>query len=163
MWWKSAVNFSFFLCLAACRMRSSAWATTFPVLCPVRAVLIRIPLGSRPSLLPLRRRQAGFVRRLHRYYGGIRLLMIVHHRLRLLAFPMRTNMGLCHAGQSRASRFPCKERPCMPGSATTPGRTDTCDNVPVQVHQPYDILRIVVFNQEPHRLWLLTNDVNFKR
>src|SRR4051794_12979729 len=27
MWWKSAVNCSFFLCLAACRMRSSAWDT----------------------------------------------------------------------------------------------------------------------------------------
>ena len=26
-WWKSAVNFSFFLCLAACRMRSSACDT----------------------------------------------------------------------------------------------------------------------------------------
>jgi hypothetical protein len=38
MWWKSAVNFSFFLCLAACRMRSSACDTVSrycarPVLC----------------------------------------------------------------------------------------------------------------------------------
>jgi len=33
----------------------------------------------------------GFVRRLHGYYGGVRLLTIVHHRLRLLAFPTRTS------------------------------------------------------------------------
>src|SRR6266702_8973773 len=31
-----------------------------------------------------------FVRRLHSYYDGVRLLVPVHHRLRLLAFPMRT-------------------------------------------------------------------------
>ena len=31
-----------------------------------------------------------FVRRLHSYYGGVRLLVPVHHRLRLLTFPMRT-------------------------------------------------------------------------
>jgi hypothetical protein len=31
-----------------------------------------------------------FVRRLHRYYGGVRLLVSVHHRLWLLTFPMRT-------------------------------------------------------------------------
>src|SRR5580704_1585007 len=29
---------------------------------------------------------SSFVRRLHSYYGEVRLLMIVHHRLRLLAF-----------------------------------------------------------------------------
>src|SRR5262249_53549179 len=31
-----------------------------------------------------------FVRRLHRYYDEVRLLVSVHHRLRLLTFPMRT-------------------------------------------------------------------------
>src|SRR5262249_42447748 len=31
-----------------------------------------------------------FVRRLHRYYDEVRLLVSVPHRLRLLAFPMRT-------------------------------------------------------------------------
>src|SRR5262249_38752893 len=31
-----------------------------------------------------------FVRRLHRYYDEVRLLVSGHHRLRLLAFPMRT-------------------------------------------------------------------------
>ena len=33
------------------------------------------------------------VRRLHSYYGGARLLVPVHHRLRLLAFPMRTALS----------------------------------------------------------------------
>jgi CheY-like chemotaxis protein len=31
-----------------------------------------------------------FVRRLHCYYDEVRLLVSMHHRLRLLAFPMRT-------------------------------------------------------------------------
>jgi hypothetical protein len=38
-----------------------------------------------------------FVRRLHRYYGEVRLLVSVHHRLRLLAFPMRTAVLTEHA------------------------------------------------------------------
>src|SRR5262249_28996476 len=71
-----------------------------PVLRPARGSLARIPLGPRPWLhrlrcvRPLRRSLCSarfrFVRRLHRYYGGVRLLVPVHHRLRLLAFPMRT-------------------------------------------------------------------------
>src|SRR5690606_17246904 len=32
-----------------------------------------------------------------------------------------------------ASRFPCKKRLCMPGSATAPGQTDTCDNASVHI------------------------------
>jgi transposase len=43
-----------------------------------------------------RRRSFRFVRRLHRYYGGVRLLGSVHHRLRLLAFPMRTAVLRTH-------------------------------------------------------------------
>jgi hypothetical protein len=43
----------------------------FPVLCPARAVLTRIPLGPRPSLHRLRSRLPGLVRRLRRYYGGV--------------------------------------------------------------------------------------------
>src|SRR6202051_4791920 len=62
-----------------------------PVLCPARALLTHIPLGPRPWLHQLRSRLPGLVRRLHSYYGGVRLLMIVHHRLRLLAFPTRTS------------------------------------------------------------------------
>jgi hypothetical protein len=71
-----------------------------PALCPARALPVRIPLGPRPSLHRLRRSwlfhgwlRSGarcFVRRLPRYYAGARLPVSVHHRLRLLVFPMRT-------------------------------------------------------------------------
>jgi hypothetical protein len=56
-------------------------------------VLARVPLGPRPSLHRLRRQLASFVRQLRSYYGEVRLLMPVHHRLRLLAFPLRTSDG----------------------------------------------------------------------
>jgi hypothetical protein len=42
-----------------------------PVLCPVRALLARVPLGPRPWLHRLRRRSPGFVRRLHSYCAGV--------------------------------------------------------------------------------------------
>src|SRR6266849_23718 len=63
---------------------------TCPAQCPARAVLARIPLGLGPWLHQLRSGLLRFVRRLHSYYGLVRLLTPVHHRLRLLAFPMRT-------------------------------------------------------------------------
>src|SRR6266566_3245011 len=69
-------------------------------LCTGHGLLARISLGPRPWLRRLRcnrhRRRLlrsklfRFVRRLHSYYGRVRLLVPVHHRLRLLAFPMRT-------------------------------------------------------------------------
>src|SRR4051812_24960478 len=57
MWWRSAVNRSFFLCLAACRRRSSAWDTLSRfrarrVLC-WSAFPLAPALGSRPWLPPL--------------------------------------------------------------------------------------------------------------
>jgi hypothetical protein len=71
-----------------------------PVLCPVRALLAHVPLGLRPWLRQLRPRLPGFVRRFHSYYAGVRLLLSVHHRLRLLAFPIRTGAaGRRPAGQ----------------------------------------------------------------
>jgi hypothetical protein len=42
---------------------------TYPVLRPARALPIRVPLGSRPSLYQLSRRLLSFVRWLPRYYG----------------------------------------------------------------------------------------------
>ena len=77
-----------------------------PALGPVRALLVRIPLGPRPWLHRLRRRCPGFVRRLHSYYGGVRLLLIVHRRLRLLTFPPRTiwPRGLWPTKRSPGSR-----------------------------------------------------------
>src|SRR6202047_4000545 len=58
-----------------------------PVLCPARALLIHIPLGPRPWLHQLRGRLPGFVRWLRSYYGGGRLLTVIHLRIRLLPLP----------------------------------------------------------------------------
>src|SRR5271169_845586 len=84
---------------------------------------------SAPCRLP------GFVRRLLSYYGGVRLLTIVHHRLRLLASPMRTSAARVRSllVDRETSRFPYKERPHMPSSPTTPGRASTSVDVPVRV------------------------------
>jgi hypothetical protein len=53
----------------------------------------------------------------------------VHRRLRLLAFPTRAS-GVQPLVKPETSRFPCKELPHMPGSPTTPGWADACDNAP---------------------------------
>src|ERR1700726_4475719 len=96
-----------------------------PALRPVRALLIRVPLGPRPWLHRLRHRSPGFVRRLRRYYAGVRLLWIVHQRLRLLTFPPRTiRPPTGPMADPEISRFPHKERPYMPGSQTTQGQAD---------------------------------------
>ena len=89
-------------------------------------MLARIPLGLRPSLHRLRRGllRSGtphFVRRLHCYYGGVRLLVPVHHRLRLLAFPMRTRSAYCLWTGTRAPRF--RRDPCARDVALDPGGT----------------------------------------
>ena len=60
------------------------------------------------------------------HYDEVRLLVSVHHRLRLLAFPMRTG-GCCRTVDRETSRFPHKERPHMPGSLTTPDRPGARD------------------------------------
>src|SRR5260221_10110356 len=104
------------------RLRGSASA---------RALLARIPLGLHPSLHRLRgswlRRgllRSGslhLVRRLHSYYGGVRLLVPVRHRLRLLAFPMRTRSAHGLWSDTRAPRF--RRDPCARDVALDPGRT----------------------------------------
>src|SRR6516162_7305865 len=77
-----------------------------PVLCPVRALLAYVSLGRRPWLHPLRRRFPAFVRRLRSYYVGVRLLLSVHHRLRLLAFPIRTGVVGSHPDGQEISQVP---------------------------------------------------------
>jgi len=74
-----------------------------PVLCPVRALLALVPLGPRPWLSRLRHRSPGFVRQLRSYYAGVRLLWIVHQRLRLLAFPPRTRLLSEHLADRESS------------------------------------------------------------
>ena len=54
-----------------------------------------------------------FVRRLHSYYDEVRLLVSVHHWLRLLAFPMRTAVHTQHA--TTAARYEIS-----PGSGAIP-------------------------------------------
>jgi hypothetical protein len=49
----------------------------------------RVLLAQAASLPRLRRRQTGLVRRAHRYYRPVRLLMTVHLRLAASAFPER--------------------------------------------------------------------------
>jgi hypothetical protein len=59
------------------------------------------------------------------------VLTIVHHRLRLLASPMRTTAArvMSLLVNREISRFPYKERPHMPSSPTTPGRAGTRDGL----------------------------------
>src|SRR5215475_10730962 len=64
-----------------------------PALCPGRVLPARVSLGQTPSLHRLRRRGAGFVRRLRGYYGSVRLPDLVHRR--------STALGL--AGASRGT------------------------------------------------------------
>src|SRR2546425_2587244 len=68
-------------------------------------------LGPIPSLRHLRCVVVRFVRRLLRYYGSVRLPMIVHHRRSSLDFPMRSAFADNHG----ISQFPSKMFPCMPG------------------------------------------------
>jgi len=90
----------------ACRIRSSAcdtraWLWVQYVLCWC-AFPLAPALRSTDSaaLAPADASAVGFlrfVRRLHCYYDEVRLLGSVHHRLRLLAFPMRTAVHTRHA------------------------------------------------------------------
>jgi hypothetical protein len=68
--------------------------------------------------------------------------MIVHHRLRLLAFPMRASAARIQVlADHEISRFPSKERPHMPVSTTTPGRLGARNIAPIRVafRQPNDV------------------------
>src|SRR5512144_2372241 len=56
--------------------------------------------------------------------------MSVHHRLRLLAFPIRASDGEPPRVRHEISRFPRKERPHMPGSATAQSRMSARNNAP---------------------------------
>ena len=87
---------------------SFLFTITEPILRPVRALLIRVPLGPRPWLHRLRHRSPGFVRRLRHYYAGVRLLWIVHRRLRLFTFPPRTTRPDRAYGRSRDLPVPAQ-------------------------------------------------------
>ena len=80
------------------------------------------PLGPRPWLHRLRGGRARLVRRLRSYYGGVRLPASVHHRLRLLAFPMRTPASLCRRPDAGSPSFRCV--PFARDVLFDPGRTN---------------------------------------
>jgi hypothetical protein len=103
--------------LAAC---SPAPVTREPS--SVRALPARIPLGLRPWLHQLRGGLLRLVRQLHNYYGEVRLLAPVHHRLRLLTFPMRAvDANNCRpdARYPRFQRDPCARDVALDHGGTT--------------------------------------------
>src|SRR5262249_56973509 len=89
-----------------------------------RALLARISLGPCPWLHQLRSGLLRVVRRFHSYYGRARLPAPVHHRIRLLAFPMRTTAYSCQwsdAGSPSFQRSPFAPDVLFdPGGATAP-------------------------------------------
>ena len=92
---------------------------TCPALGPVRALLVRVPLGPRPWLHRLRRRLPALFGRFMLLWRN-RLFSFVHRRLG--SSPSRRGPRPSCPGRPEISRFPYKERPHMPGSTTTPGR-----------------------------------------
>ena len=129
------MNFSFFLCLATCSTLSSACDTRSRPC--VRCVLCQLAFPSAPTLglpTPLPGCPALFVG-FSADDGGVRLLTIVHHRLRLLAFPRGPAQHVYARCWStvRPPGSPYKERPHMPSSPTTPGRASTSVDMPVRV------------------------------
>src|SRR5690606_28037172 len=83
-------------------------------LCPRRVLLSRVPLGQVPSLHSLRHQSLGFVRALLRYYGPVRLPVVVRHRRTSLDFPTRPAAPSA-VGNHRISRFPRKVFPYVLG------------------------------------------------
>src|SRR5436853_7792973 len=125
MWWRSAVNFSFFLCLAACRMRASA-CDTVPRLC-ARPMLCWLAFPSASALgSPAPQRIAPPCS------SASQLLwrsLTPHVRASSATAPrlpdadQASNAPVVGRG---VSRFPRKEHACVPGSSTTPGRPSAC-------------------------------------
>jgi hypothetical protein len=83
-----------------------------PALGLVRAARDRIALGPAPSLHRLRGPELGLVRRLHRYYGRVRLPPTVHHRIGAFRLADADRAGGRAQAVSRwISRFPCRWLP----------------------------------------------------
>lgn len=93
LWSQILVVFAIVLATTWGATQWTAWRLAFAALRPARAALNRISLGPAPSLHRLRRRLRGFVRRLPRHYGRVRLPWAVHHRITGASFPMRADTG----------------------------------------------------------------------
>jgi hypothetical protein len=90
-----------------------------------RVLMVHLPLGQTPSLRPLRSQCSGLVRRLRRYYGPVRLPMVVHCRCSSLDLPTRptaTAAGVTTG--SPGSRARCF-RTCL-GPLTSRGSQTAC-------------------------------------
>ena len=86
----------FWRCASTCHL--------FPVQSLARVTSMHVLLGPSPWLHQLRHGSLHVVRRLHCYYGRVRLLAAVHHRLRPAAFPMRAH-GPIHEPVARSPGF----------------------------------------------------------
>src|SRR6478736_3945879 len=119
-WWRSAVNRSFFLSLAACRTRSSAW-DTLARFC-ARRVLCWPAFPSAPAL-----GSTGSAADCPALFVGFVATMAGSDFSRPCITGYGSSPSRCGPARQapvgrEISRFPRKERPCMPGSLTTPGR-----------------------------------------
>ncbi len=101
------------------RSHAATWHAG-PALSPGRGALQRVPLGQTPSLHHLRHRSLGFVRRLLRYYGPVRLPATVHHRRVSSDFPMRP-VDTRATGSRGISRFPRRAFPVVLGISDRAG------------------------------------------
>src|SRR6202049_198355 len=130
MWWRSAVNCSFFLCLAASRTRPSAWVTRAR-LC-ARCVLCRsafplVPgLGSPGSATGRPVLFVGFVTTMPE--SDFSESCINGYGSSPSRYGPSDPTG--PTADPEISRFPHKERPYMPGAQTTPGPTGARSSAP---------------------------------
>src|SRR5262245_61067268 len=134
-WWRSAVNFSFFPCLAACRTRSSAWVTRTRL--RVRCVLCSPALLLVPAL-----GSTGSAAVVPALFVGFTATTAVSDFSRSCIIGYGSSPFRCGPGQHAApwlladreiSRFPNKKLQHMPGSVTTPDRPGARDGAPVRV------------------------------
>ncbi len=79
--------------------------TRCPGSVPGACFAVRSSLDQVPSLHPLRRRSLDLVHGLRRSDAPVRLLATVHHRFRLIAFPMRTARISACRSVARPPRF----------------------------------------------------------
>src|SRR6516165_8798397 len=133
MWWRSEVNCSFFLCLAAFRTRPNAWVTRAR-LC-VRCVLCwsafpLVPgLGSANSAAGRPALFIGFIANMPESdFSGSCISDFGSSPSRYGPSGHKRPMA-----DPEISRFPRKERPYMPGSKTTPGLAGARNDAPASV------------------------------
>ena len=129
-WWKSAVNFSFFLSLAAFRTRSSAWVT-LARLC-VRRVLCWFAF---PLVSALGSTGSAADRSASSAFQLLWRSQTSHARASSATAPRLPDADRVQAQAvaRETSRFPFKERLHMPGSLTTRDWTGPRDIVSVHV------------------------------